>query len=74
MLPKSPSSFGHGLREFWSLDPTVTFLNHGSYGATPRYVQAVQTQWRGQMEAGKLKVPGSNLCAGTVPFIVSPTP
>lgn len=52
-LPKSlsTSSLGHGLREFWSLDPTVTFLNHGSYGATPRYVQAVQSQWRAQMEA-----------------------
>jgi isopenicillin-N epimerase len=53
MLPKSlsTSAFGHGLREFWSLDPSVTFLNHGSYGATPRYVQAAQTQWRAQMEA-----------------------
>jgi isopenicillin-N epimerase len=55
--PKSLSTsvsltpFGHGLREYWSLDPAVTFLNHGSYGATPRYVQAVQTEWRTQMEA-----------------------
>lgn len=55
--PKSLSTsvsltpFGHALREYWSLDPAVTFLNHGSYGATPRYVQAVQTEWRTQMEA-----------------------
>jgi isopenicillin-N epimerase len=39
------------LAHHWTLDPTVDFLNHGSYGATPRPVQAAQQQWRDRMEA-----------------------
>lgn len=35
----------------WSLDPTVDFLNHGSFGATPRAVQAAQDALRAEMEA-----------------------
>lgn len=35
----------------WSLDPSWVFLNHGSFGATPRAVQAEQTRWREQLEA-----------------------
>lgn len=49
-LPASDSAFGHSLRGYWSLDPDIHFLNHGSYGATPRYVQALQSRWREQME------------------------
>ena len=26
------------MKEHWLLDPAITFLNHGSYGATPRPV------------------------------------
>jgi isopenicillin-N epimerase len=43
--------FGHPMRAHWSLDPSITFLNHGSYGATPRVVQAAQSRWRAQLEA-----------------------
>ncbi len=50
-LPAADEPFGHNLRRHWSLDPTIHFLNHGSYGATPRVVQAAQSQWRSQMEA-----------------------
>lgn len=32
------------------LDPTATFLNHGSFGATPRELLAVQSALRAEME------------------------
>ena len=37
--------------EHWTLDPKVTFLNHGSFGACPLVVLAAQTQLRLQMES-----------------------
>lgn len=50
LLPRPNAPFGHDLRHLWSLDPAIHFLNHGSYGATPRYVQAAQMRWREEME------------------------
>jgi isopenicillin-N epimerase len=34
----------------WLLDPEYTFLNHGSFGATPSVVIAEQGRWRQRME------------------------
>ncbi len=34
----------------WSLDPAVTYLNHGSYGACPTAVLKLQTQLRDELE------------------------
>jgi isopenicillin-N epimerase len=34
----------------WLLDPEITFLNHGSFGAAPRAVLAEQDRWRERME------------------------
>ncbi len=36
---------------FWRLDPTVTFLNHGSFGATPTPVRHAQDALRDQLES-----------------------
>jgi isopenicillin-N epimerase len=38
------------LREHWTLDPTICYLNHGSFGATPKAVLAVQAELRARME------------------------
>jgi isopenicillin-N epimerase len=39
------------LARHWALDPAITFLNHGSFGATPREVLDAQQRWRDRMEA-----------------------
>jgi isopenicillin-N epimerase len=39
------------LARHWMLDPAITFLNHGSFGACPRPVLDTQQAWRDQLEA-----------------------
>ncbi|XAL98008.1 aminotransferase class V-fold PLP-dependent enzyme [Phycisphaeraceae bacterium D3-23] len=39
----------------WSLDPECAFLNHGSFGATPRVVLARQQALRDQLEHNPLR-------------------
>jgi isopenicillin-N epimerase len=38
------------MKNHWLLDPDITFLNHGSFGATPRAVLAKQDEYRTRME------------------------
>lgn len=42
---------GRGLLPLWRLEPDITFLNHGSYGATPREVAEEAARWRARLEA-----------------------
>jgi isopenicillin-N epimerase len=38
------------MKDHWLLDPAITYLNHGSFGATPKAVLAKQDALRAQME------------------------
>lgn len=42
--------FGHGMLGHWQFDPAITYLNHGTVGATPRRVLAVQQTIRDEIE------------------------
>ena len=45
----------------WALDPTLTYLNHGSFGACPKALLAVQKGWRDKMEANPTRFLGREL-------------
>ncbi|HUP83283.1 MAG TPA: aminotransferase class V-fold PLP-dependent enzyme [Candidatus Limnocylindria bacterium] len=38
------------VRHHWTLDPDVTYLNHGAFGACPKPVLRAQDEWRARME------------------------
>ncbi|MBN1230267.1 MAG: aminotransferase class V-fold PLP-dependent enzyme [Anaerolineales bacterium] len=38
------------MKEHYLLDPDIIFLNHGSFGATPREVMEVCQEWQNQLE------------------------
>ena len=50
VVGRSNTSFGHAMRAQWALDPAITYLNHGTVGATPRRVLASQLAIRDEME------------------------
>lgn len=52
---------GEQLFAHWSLDPSITFLNHGSFGACPSPVLKAQQQWRARMEQQPLQFFGRDL-------------
>ena len=45
----------------WPLDPTVAFLNHGSYGACPTEILAHQSALRAELEAEPVRFLGREL-------------
>ena len=42
--------FGHSMRDYWMLDPEITYLNHGTVGAPPKRVLEVQQRLRDEIE------------------------
>ena len=49
------------MKAHWTLSPGVTYLNHGSYGATPRVVQEAQARLRAELESGPVHFMGRRL-------------
>jgi len=48
----------NSFRQFCTLDPEVTFINHGSYGACTKVVQARQQELREEMEREPVRFMG----------------
>jgi isopenicillin-N epimerase len=44
------TAFGKGMLAEWPLDPSITYLNHGTVGVTPRRVLAAQQAIRDEIE------------------------
>ena len=44
-------TFGRSFLAHWWLDPEITYLNHGTVGATPRVVLEAQHAWQRRIEA-----------------------
>ncbi len=38
------------MKSSWTLDPEITYLNHGSFGPSPICVQQAQREWMSQLE------------------------
>jgi len=48
--PEPPTPLGEHVASLWRLDPAITFLNHGSFGARPAAVQEHQDALRHEFE------------------------
>jgi isopenicillin-N epimerase len=57
----SNEPLGPGLRRHWALEPDIHFLNHGSFGATPRAVLEAQGCWRERLERQPVRFMTSEL-------------
>lgn len=51
------------LRQFFLLDPSVTFLNHGSFGATPKPVFEEYQRWQRELERQPVEFLGRRFAA-----------
>lgn len=49
-MPDAPA-FGAPARRLFQLEDGAIYLNHGSYGATPKAVTAAQRRWQDRLEA-----------------------
>jgi isopenicillin-N epimerase len=53
----------YNLKKLFLLDPTVTFLNHGSFGATPKPVFDVYQRWQLELERQPVEFLGRRFSA-----------
>ncbi len=55
-VPEPPEPLGADLLDKWALDPAITYLNHGHFGACPRAVLEAQSAWRQRLEARPIEL------------------
>lgn len=55
-LPPAPPVLDRAIAAHWLLDPAIAFLNHGSFGATPRAVLEAQSRLREMIEARPIEM------------------
>lgn len=47
--------FGKAIRHQWLLNTDIKFLNHGSFGATPKAILEVQRHWQDRLESEPIR-------------------
>ncbi len=57
----APARCSHAVTSAFGLDPVVTFLNHGSFGAVPAPVTLAADQWRQRIEARPIEAIGRRM-------------
>ena len=58
LIPAPPVPLAPGLDRRWLLDPEVTFLNHGSFGAVPRSIRQAHIAAQDRIEARPIEMLG----------------
>ena len=53
----------NNLRDFFLLDPSIIFLNHGSFGACPKPVMRIYQEWQYRLERQPVSFLGRELTA-----------
>ena len=59
------STYGRGLLPLWAFEEDMIFLNHGSYGATPRAVSLATERWRKRLESQPVRFMNDELPEAT---------
>src|SRR5262245_24980255 len=50
-----PAPLAADIASQWALDPSIAFLNHGSFGARPRAILQAQDKLRAEFEASPIE-------------------
>lgn len=54
--PQPPAPLAEDMAERWQLDQSITFINHGCFGARPKAVSEAQAGWRRRFESSPIEL------------------